>query len=94
MKVLNIRISGIPEGAVCVMRPGVFGNPYVIGLDGDRDVVVRKFEIDFLERIRLDQGFRTAVLDLKGAAALVCCCAPLKCHADVIARWLVEQEEV
>jgi hypothetical protein len=94
MKVLNIRTSGVLQGAVSVMRPSVFGNPYVIGPDGDRAEVVRKFEIDFLERIRLDQSFRAAVLGLRGAAALVCCCAPLKCHADVIARWLVEQKEV
>jgi hypothetical protein len=93
MKVLNILVHGIPEGAVSVMRPSVFGNPYMIGPDGDRDEVVRKFEIDFLERIRLDDKFKAKVLKLKGAAALVCCCAPLKCHASVIARWLEEQKE-
>lgn len=91
MIVLNIRVSEIPAGAVSVMRPGPFGNPYMIGPDGDRDEVIRKFEIDFLERIRLDEKFKVKALKLRSAAALVCCCAPLKCHADVIARWLDAQ---
>jgi hypothetical protein len=32
----------VPPGAVNIMRPGPFGNPFEIGRDGDREEVIAK----------------------------------------------------
>ena len=41
--VLNKKLSGVPEGAVYIGRPGKWGNPFVIGRDGTRGEVVAKY---------------------------------------------------
>jgi hypothetical protein len=33
----------LPADAVCVTRPGCWGNPFVIGTDGDRAQVLARF---------------------------------------------------
>lgn len=43
MKVLNKRTDAIPVGAVYVGRPTKWGNPFVIGRDGDRDEVIERY---------------------------------------------------
>ena len=83
-------LANINRGQRCdvyIGRGSPFGNPYAIGQDGDRDEVIRKYEIDFKEKLRLDPGFKKKVLALKGKT-LGCHCAPLKCHGDVIIRFL------
>lgn len=66
---------------VYIGRPSKWGNPFVIGRDGTRTAVVRKYAaylrrsphlIDSLEEIR---GRR-----------LGCYCKPDECHGDVLAR--------
>ena len=42
-RVLNRKLSGVPEGAVYVGRPSKWGNPFVIGKHGTRDQVVAKY---------------------------------------------------
>lgn len=66
---------------------GTFGNPYVLGPDGDRAEVIRKFRIYFHDRLKLDPTFRAAVEGLRGKI-LACFCKPLECHSDVIVEWL------
>lgn len=88
MKVLNKKRDKIPEGSVYIGRPGPFGNPFVIGKDGDRGNVITKFTKHFMDRIAGDQEFRLKVHGLSGAPALVCWCAPAACHGDVIAEYL------
>lgn len=67
-----------PEGAVYVGRGTVWGNPYVIGQDGDRDEVIAKYKAAcgplFHERVRRELAGKD----------LVCWCAPLPCHADFL----------
>jgi hypothetical protein len=87
--VLNKGCDTIPKGSIYIGRPGPFGNPFKIGKDGDRDEVVRKFKWYFVRRIEEDVVFSGAVKMLKAeATALVCFCAPLKCHGDVISEYL------
>ena len=78
MKVWNKREKGIPANAVYVGRPTKWGNRYVIGRDGTRDEVIKKYE-QWLTKSGLD------VTELRGKD-LVCWCAPLACHADVLMR--------
>ena len=84
MVVLNIRYG--PQGGVIIMRPSVYGNPYKIGVDGDRATVIAKYKRYFWDRLHTDEAFLQAVLELEHRD-LVCCCAPLPCHGDVIKAW-------
>lgn len=95
MTVLNKHHLGgrVPPGAVNVMRGTPFGNPFVLGRDGDRAEVVAKYRAWLWERIRTDAVFTAQVRSLHGRD-LVCCCAPLACHGDVLeaaAAWLAER---
>lgn len=73
-----------------VDRGTPWGNPFRIGLDGDRAEVIEKYRGWFAKRIE-DADFRASVLNLRGQR-LLCWCHPEPCHADVIAEWLNEKE--
>lgn len=74
-KVYNKK-TGHPVDAVYVGRPTKWGNPFVIGPDGSREDVIDKYRA-WVVRQRLDFS------ELRGKD-LVCWCAPLPCHADVL----------
>lgn len=78
-RVLNHYRDPIPEGAVWVMRPSKWGNPFKVGRDGDREDVVTLYAHWLVEQPRL----MAALHELRGRD-LVCCCAPKLCHADVL----------
>jgi len=67
---------------VYIGRPSDWGNPFVIGKDGDRADVIRKYrnwimrQPDLLARVKKElQGRRIA-----------CWCKPEACHGDVLAE--------
>jgi hypothetical protein len=66
---------------VYVGRPSKWGNPFILGKDGTRDEVVKKYE----EWIKTQPELIKALPELKGKI-LGCWCAPNKCHADVLLR--------
>lgn len=72
---------------VYIGRGSDFGNPYVIGIDGDRDVVIRKYREYFYKRISDETDFKSNVDSLKGKT-LACFCKPKSCHGDVIIEYL------
>jgi len=74
-------------GDVYIGRGSPYGNPYVIGKDGDRTQVIEKFEKHFHERMRNDTTFFKAVSELRGKH-IVCYCSPKACHGHVIAEYL------
>ena len=76
-----------PVYDVKIDRSTVFGNPFEIGRDGDRNQVVEKYKEYFYKRIQTDLLFKQKVLELKGLT-LACWCAPLLCHGMVIAEYL------
>lgn len=80
-RVYNKRQSGIPKGAVYVGRPTRWGNPFVIGRDGNREEVIRKYYEHLLER----EDLRADLDELRGKD-LVCWCAPAMCHADALLK--------
>lgn len=45
--------------------PGPYGNPFVIGIDGDRNEVCDLYQVYFDERIEFDETFRNKILELK-----------------------------
>jgi Domain of unknown function (DUF4326) len=66
---------------VYIGRPGLWGNPFIIGRHGDRATVIALYEHYVLNTPQL----REAVGDLKGLV-LGCWCHPKPCHGDVLVR--------
>ncbi len=71
-----------PAGAVRVDRLSPYGNPFVIGRDGDRAAVIARYErwLHAPEQAALRER---AVGELRGRD-LVCWCAPEACHGDIL----------
>ena len=74
-------------------RGTLWGNPYAIGADGDRDEVIRKFKYDF-DRDYLKGGatFKEKLIAHRGKT-LGCHCKPYPCHGDVLAKFLNELDD-
>ena len=70
-----------PADAVRIDRTTKWGNPFFIGRDGSRDDVIRKYE--HWLRLRLPGLVAAARRELLGKD-LLCWCAPLACHGDVL----------
>ena len=91
MTVLNKNVSGIPEGSVYIGRGSRWGNPFVIGKDGTRAEVCAKYK-DALEDMIVVGSVSLNDLALLDGRNLVCFCAPLQCHGDILekaAAWAV-----
>jgi len=66
---------------VYIGRPSKWGNPFVIGKNGDRDTVIAKYRKYILSQPSL----MAALPELKGKV-LGCWCHPKACHGDVLAE--------
>ena len=78
--------QGGEHGAVVrIDRRSRWGNPYVLGRDGTRAEVIELYRLDLWRRIRSGD---IALDDLAAlnSKILLCHCAPLPCHGDVLAR--------
>ena len=79
--VLNKGTDKIPPDAVYVGRPTKWGNLFIIGVDGTREEVISKYKQWLM---LVEQAYLVSYLtELKGKD-LVCWCAPLPCHADIL----------
>ena len=76
-RVYNLHDPKCPADAVYCGRGSPWGNPFVIGPDGDRDEVCDKFENETLPWLDLTP--------LKGKN-LKCFCKPKRCHCDSILK--------
>jgi len=85
-KVINImdRSVGDKETRVFkyVGRPSDFGNPFMIGRDGTREEVIKKYSEWIEGRPKLIERIKN---ELKGYD-LACFCAPEACHADILLK--------
>ncbi len=72
---------------VLITRPGIWGNPFLIGRDGTREEVVAKYE----QYLRGNAKLLSLLPQIRGKV-LGCVCKTLTgtpviaCHGDVIAR--------
>lgn len=73
-----------------------WGNPFIVGEDGDRKKVVALYRRYAIWRLEEQPDWLDSLLD---KTALACWCAPNVCHAEVLAdlieerkRFLAEQE--
>lgn len=83
VKVHNKYHNTAPADAVYIGRGSPWGNPFIIGKDGDRDEVCDRFEKEILPVLDLEP--------LRGKS-LVCFCAPKRCHGHSIIKALYEDE--
>ena len=72
---------------VYIGRPSIFGNPFSIGKDGDREKVINLFRSYFYNRLDYDIDFKLEVEKLK-RKTLACWCKPEACHGDIIVEYL------
>ena len=83
-KVWNKKDPNCPKDAVYIGRPSKWGNPFVIGKDGTREDVVEKYrKFAHMRYHEPDDLFREQLVVLK-EKDLICWCAPLACHGDVL----------
>ena len=95
------QLSDALPGQAYVGRPSPLGNPFELGRDGTRAQVIASYrrwlwgrlqEPASTERRELERLLARAQA---GRLELLCWCAPLPCHAEVIRsalHWLTEQQ--
>lgn len=80
MKVVRVVNGSAPEGTVAIGRGTVWGNPFIVGNDGTREVVIAKFY--HYAKWRLDR--EPNWLEPLRGLDIACYCAPQACHGDTI----------
>ena len=83
-KVINIRDREDTPDEVYIGRGSKWGNPFVIGRDGNREVFIEKYR-EYIMGTELPKQ----VNELSGKT-LVCYCKPHSCHGDVLIELLGE----
>lgn len=73
-------------------RGSIFGNPYIIGIHGDRNQVIAQYEKWFKFLLK-DPVFTTELLKLKNKVLGCFCSAPLPCHGQIIVDYLDNLED-
>jgi len=71
---------------VYIGRGSIWGNPFIIGKDGNRSEVIEKY------RIHAMKFTKQQLLSLKGKT-LGCYCKPLACHGDILVN-LIERSGI
>ena len=91
-QVLNLRYAQPQPGEVRIDRKTRWGNPFIIGRDGDRAQVIAQYETKL--RADLASG-RISAQDVAALhnKRLFCWCAPLACHGHVLARVAAELQQ-
>lgn len=80
-----------------VDRASPIGNPFYMASEDKRNEVCDKYEIYFSEQIETNFKFRQyaekilTALKTYHKVSLYCWCAPKRCHAETIKRWLEKQ---
>jgi len=94
-------LSSPLPGQVYVGRPPVLGNPFALGRNGSREQVIQLYRAWLWRQLQQPLSPQRKALEAllqqaaTGPLELVCWCAPLACHAEVIRsaiHWLREQE--
>lgn len=81
-KVYNKYHNDAPPGAVYIGRPSLWGNPFTMDGETNRDHVCDKYEQYINENPQLIGEIK---FHLHGKD-LVCFCAPRRCHGDILLR--------
>jgi len=79
-----------PDDAVYIGRGSAWGNPFVIGRHGDRAEVIEAYR-KYAKKMLTENPHWLHRLEGKD---LVCFCAPLACHGDVLLEMMPVWEEI
>jgi hypothetical protein len=93
MRIQRKRSKGwrLPEGAICVTRPGRWGNPHAVAAcGGDAAEAVRRFR-DEIEGN--SDAIETIRRELRGKLLACWCRLDRPCHADVLAEIANQEPE-
>lgn len=83
-------------------RPTALGNPFAIGRDGSRAEVIQLYRAWLWRQLQQPVSLQRRALErllqqaATGRLELLCWCAPLACHAEVIRsalHWLAAQKQ-
>lgn len=66
-------------------KPGAWGNPFVVGRDGDRKQVIALYRAWLWKQLKADRGLIDRLAQLDGMV-LGCWCSPQPCHGDVLVK--------
>lgn len=64
-----------------------FGNPFIIGKDGNRDEVIEKYRVYLINQIKIGNITKSELKNMYGKK-LGCFCKPLKCHGDILKEFI------
>ncbi len=81
-KVYNKYHRNAPPSAIYIGRGSAFGNPFLIGRDGNRDEVCDKYE----EYVHTHDSLKQRIKKELQGKDLVCYCAPKRCHGDFLIK--------
>jgi len=85
IQVTRKTVYNLPPNTVYIGRPSIWGNPYKIGVDGDRKEVIEKYRVFLNAKLKTNPYY----LDILIGKDLACWCPlNLQCHADVIIEHL------
>ena len=94
-------LGSLLPGEVYVGRPSPLGNPYALGRDGNREQVIAQYRRWLWAQLQSPGSpqerelMRLLAQARSGEQELLCWCAPLPCHAEVVRSellWLAGQE--
>ena len=96
IQVISLRgRGGVRPVGVYVGRPSALGNPFLVGRDGTREDVIARYR-RWLRAQWRQRGAARRELERLAAKyqrdrqlTLLCWCAPLPCHADVVREAVV-----
>ncbi|MFM8275389.1 MAG: DUF4326 domain-containing protein [Cyanobium sp.] len=94
-------LGSLLPGQVYVGRPSPLGNPLALGRDGSREQVIAQYRCWLWGQLQLPGSPQECELRRllaqarSGELELLCWCAPLPCHAEVVRSallWLAGEE--
>lgn len=77
-----------------VGRPSILGNPFTIGIDGDRQEVIAKYRAYLEGALKTNENLKGAINNIIAMSnkghdiELECWCAPQTCHAEVLKEYI------
>ncbi len=88
---MNARVVNLKSSKynVYIGRGSKWGNPYLIGVDGTREEVLKKYHTYLLS----NRYLMASLPELNGKI-LGCFCKPLSCHGDILIEELNKLEEL
>ena len=75
---------------VYIGRPSKWGNPFVMGKDGTREEVVRKYVLWLIKDEQRELLF--SIKELRGKT-IACWCSPQLCHGDVLSELAIMSDK-